>query len=171
MINNISKLAGLSAALVLFAAAGAAEEKVVNVYNWSDYVDDTVLEEFTKETGIKVIYDVYDNNDIVETKLLAGGSGYDIVVPTDSYMARQIKAGTLMPLDKTKIPNLSHIWPLINEKLQVYDPDNAYAANYMWGTTGIGYNEAKVKERLPDQPLDTWDILFKPELAAKLADC
>src|SRR3954454_19712396 len=97
----------LPLALVLgFAASAKAEDKVVNIYNWSDYIDPTVLEDFTKETGIKVVYDVYDNNDIVETKLLAGGSGYDIVVPTDSNVARQIKAGTLMKLDKSKIPNL-----------------------------------------------------------------
>src|SRR6476659_8668679 len=162
----------LPLALVLgFPMAVLAEDKLVNIYNWSDYIDPQVLEDFTKETGIKVVYDVYDNNDIVETKLLAGGSGYDIVVPTDSYMARQIKAGTLMKLDKTKIPNLSHIWPLINERLQVYVPGNEYAANYMWGTTGLGINVDKVKQRLPDGPFDSWDLLFKPEIVAKLADC
>ena len=161
-----------AAAIVLTLATGAlADDKVVNVYNWSDYIDPQVLEDFTKETGIKVVYDVYDNNDIVETKLLAGGSGYDIVVPTDSNVARQIKAGTLMPLDKAKLPNLSHMWPIITERMQTYDPGNQYAVNYMWGTTGLGYNVDKVKQRIPDAPLDSWDLLFKPENAAKLADC
>ena len=159
------------ALLVGFSAGAAAEDKVVNVYNWSDYVDEAMLEEFTKETGIKVVYDVYDNNDIVETKLLAGGSGYDIVVPTDANMARQIKAGTLMKLDKSKLPNLVHAWPLITEKLAAYDPGNQYAVDYMWGTTGLGVNVDKVKERLGDIPLNTWDLLLKPEFAAKLADC
>jgi putrescine transport system substrate-binding protein len=158
-------------ALTGFVAAAAAQDKTVNVYNWSDYIDEDVLTEFTSETGIKVVYDVYDNNDIVETKLLAGGSGYDIVVPTDSNMSRQIKAGTLMPLDKSKLPNLVHMWPFIVERLATYDPDNAHSVNYMWGTVGIGINVAKVTERLGIEDLDTWDIVFKPENAAKLADC
>jgi putrescine transport system substrate-binding protein len=154
-----------------FGSAAVAADKTVNVYNWSDYVGEGVLDDFTKETGIKVTYDVYDNNDIVETKLLAGGSGYDIVVPTDSNVARQIKAGTLMPLDKSKLPNLVHMWPLIEERMATYDPGNKFAVNYMWGTTGLGYNVDKVKARLPDGPFDSWDLLFKPELASKLADC
>jgi putrescine transport system substrate-binding protein len=160
-----------TAACIAFVAPAAAEDKIVNVYNWSDYVGEGVLDDFTKETGIKVVYDVYDNNDIVETKLLAGGSGYDIVVPTDSNVARQIQAGTLMKLDKSKIPNLSHMWPLIMQRMERYDPGNEYAVNYMWGTSGLGYNVDKVKERLPDAPLDSWDLLFKPEYASKLADC
>jgi putrescine transport system substrate-binding protein len=161
----------LAAATLVFATAASAEDKVVNVYNWSDYIDDTVLEDFTKETGIKVVYDVYDNNDIVETKLLAGNSGYDIVVPTDSNMAREIKAGTLQKLDKSKIPNLSHMWPLIMKRLEAYDPGNEYAVDYMWGTTGLGYNEEKVNERIPDAPTDSWALLFDPQYASKLADC
>ena len=161
----------LAAATLVFATAASAEDKVVNVYNWSDYIDDTVLEDFTKETGIKVVYDVYDNNDIVETKLLAGNSGYDIVVPTDSNMAREIKAGTLQKLDKSKIPNLSHMWPLIMKRLEAYDPGNEYAVDYMWGTTGLGYNEEKVNERIPDAPTNSWALLFDPQYASKLADC
>jgi putrescine transport system substrate-binding protein len=154
-----------------FATTAMAQDKTVNVYNWSDYIDEDVLAEFTAETGIEVVYDVYDSNDIVETKLLAGGSGYDIVVPTDSNMSRQIQAGTLIKLDKAKIPNVSHAWPLINERLAAYDPGNEHAVNYMWGTTGLGINVDKVKERLGDVPLNTWEILFKPENAEKLADC
>jgi putrescine transport system substrate-binding protein len=160
-----------AAACVTFVAPAVAEDKLINIYNWSDYVGEGVLDDFTKETGIKVVYDVYDNNDIVETKLLAGGSGYDIVVPTDSNVARQIQAGTLMKLDKSKIPNLSHMWPLIMQRMERYDPGNQYAVNYMWGTSGLGYNVDKVKQRLPDAPLNSWDLLFKPEYASKLADC
>jgi putrescine transport system substrate-binding protein len=163
----------LFAALALagLVTTAFAQDKTVNVYNWSDYIDEEVLAEFTAETGIEVVYDVYDSNDIVETKLLAGGSGYDIVVPTDSNMSRQIQAGTLMKLDKAKIPNVSHAWPVITERLAAYDPGNEHAVNYMWGTTGLGVNVDKVKERLGDVPLNTWDILFKPENAALLADC
>jgi len=154
-----------------FVVAAVAQDRTVNVYNWSDYIDEEVLSEFTAETGIKVVYDVYDNNEIVETKLLAGGSGYDIVVPSASNMSRLREAGTLMKLDKSKIPNIEHAWPLIEERLTAYDPGNEYAVNYMWGTTGLGVNGDQVKERLGDVPLNTWDILFKPENAEKLADC
>jgi putrescine transport system substrate-binding protein len=159
-------------AAALFAASGAfAQSKVVNIYNWSDYVDPDVLEEFTKETGIKVVYDVFDNNEIVETKLLAGRSGYDVVVPSAPNVARQIVAGTLRPVDKTKLPNLTHIWPKIAKALTVYDPGNKYAVNYMWGTTGIGYNVDKIKERMADAPVDSWDMIFNPAVVSKFADC
>jgi putrescine transport system substrate-binding protein len=160
-----------AAAVVVAGNPAWSEDRVVNVYNWSDYIDPDVLADFTKETGIEVVYDVYDNNDIVETKLLAGGSGYDIVVPTDSNVARQIKAGTLMPLDKSKLPNLSHMWSTITDRMANYDPGNEYAVVYMWGTSGLGINVDKVKAAVGDVPLDSWDLLFKPELAAKLADC
>ncbi len=152
-------------------APAAAQEKVVNVYNWSDYIDKEVLEAFTKETGIKVRYDVYDSNEVLETKLLAGKTGYDVVVPTGSFMQRQITAGVFLPLDKALLPNLQYSWPEINERLAVYDPGNKYSVNYMWGTTGIGYNAAMVKARLGDMPMNTWDIVFKPEILSKLADC
>jgi putrescine transport system substrate-binding protein len=159
-------------AFIAGATGALAQDRVVNVYNWSDYVDEEVLEQFTKETGIRVVYDVYDNNEILETKLLAGGSGYDIVVPTDSNMSRQVQAGVLMPLDKSKLPNLKHMWPFVTEKLAFYDPGNAHAVDYMWGTTGIGINVAMVEERLGGElNLDTWATLFDPANAAKLADC
>lgn len=164
----------LAATALLSAAAlpASAQEKVVNVYNWSDYIDESVLEEFTKETGIKVVYDVFDSNDLLETKLLAGGSGYDVVVPTGPFLARQIQAGVFQKLDKSKLPNLSNMWPAISERLAKYDPGNEYAVNYMWGTTGLGINVDKVKAALgPDVPLDSWDVVFKPENAAKLKDC
>ena len=113
-----------------------------------------MLAAFTKETGIKVVYDVYDNNEIVETKLLAGGSGYDVVVPSAPNVARLIQAGTLQKLDKSKIPNLVNAWPAITDRLAAYDPGNEYAVNYMWGTTGFGYNVDKIAARMPDAPVE-----------------
>ncbi|GLK86003.1 polyamine ABC transporter substrate-binding protein [Ancylobacter defluvii] len=161
--------AGFLAALAISPAS--AQEKVVNVYNWSDYIDESVLEEFTKETGIKVRYDVFDSNEVLETKLLGGKTGYDVVVPTGSFLQRQIQAGVFLPLDKAKLPNIKDQWPMIAERLAVYDPGNQYAVNYMWGTTGIGMNVDKVKQRLGDIPLNSWDIVFKPEILSKLKDC
>jgi putrescine transport system substrate-binding protein len=167
-------LTGFVAGLAIIAGtvnASAQKLRIVNVYNWSDYIDPTVLEAFTKETGIKVRYDTFDSNDTLETKLLAGKSGYDLVVPTAYFLERQIKAGVFQKLDKTKLPNLSNLWPEITQRLAVYDPGNAYAVNYMWGTTGIGYNVKKAKERLGDVKIDSWDIVFKPENLAKFKDC
>jgi putrescine transport system substrate-binding protein len=160
-------------ALISFAATQAlAEDRVVNVYNWSDYIDSTILEDFTKETGIKVVYDVFDSNEILETKLLAGSTGYDIVVPTGSFLARQITAGVFQKLDKAKLANLSNMDPVVMDRLTKYDPGNEYAINYMWGTTGIGYNMAKVKERLGENAdMTTWDSVLNPDNLAKLADC
>ncbi|WP_029617306.1 polyamine ABC transporter substrate-binding protein [Pseudorhizobium marinum] len=171
MKTRLLHLAALAAGTMIAATAATAQERVVHVYNWSDYIDESVLEEFTKETGIKVVYDVFDSNELVETKLLAGGSGYDVVVPTGPFLARQIQAGVFQKLDKSKLPNLSNMWPEITERLAKYDPGNEYAVNYMWGTTGIGYNVDKVKAALGDVPVDSFDILFKPENAEKLASC
>ncbi|WP_245513254.1 polyamine ABC transporter substrate-binding protein [Enterovirga rhinocerotis] len=148
-----------------------AQDKVVHVYNWSDYVEPRMLEAFTRETGIKVVYDTYDTNEILETKLLAGKSGYDVVVPSGPFLQRMIRAGVFQKLDRAKLPNLKQAWPEIASRLAAYDPGNQYAVNYMWGTTGIGVNVAKVKERLGDVPLDSWDLILKPENAAKLKDC
>ena len=159
------------AAVLGLAGAAAAQERVVNVYNWSDYIDPKVLESFTRETGIKITYDTYDNNEIVETKLLAGRSGYDLVVPSGPFLQRLIKAKIFRPLEKDKLPNLVNLWPEITQRLAVFDPGNQYAVNYMWGTTGLGINVKKVRERLGDMPLNTWDLLMKPELSSKLKDC
>lgn len=161
-----------AAAMITFIAQGTqAQEKVVKVYNWSDYIDPSILTDFTKETGIKVVYDVFDSNEVLETKLLAGGSGYDIVVPTASFLSRQIKAGVFQKLDKTKIQNFANAWPEVYNRVAIYDPGNQYAMNWMWGTTGVGYNEAKIKERMPDAPVNSLDMIFKPEIAAKFKDC
>src|SRR5690606_23633824 len=163
-------LAALAAAATV-AVAAQAQERVVNVYNWSDYIDDTIIEDFTKETGIKVVYDVFDSNEILETKLLAGGSGYDIVVPTSNFMVRQIAAGVYQKLDKSKLPNLSNMWDVVTERVAKYDPGNEYSINYMWGTVGLGYNQKKVQEALGIEKIDSWDVFFNPEKLSKLADC
>jgi putrescine transport system substrate-binding protein len=150
----------------------AAQGRSVNFYNWSDYMEPTVLEAFSKSTGIKIRYETFDSNDTLETKLLAGKSGYDLVVPTGYFLERQIKAGIFLKLDKAKLPNLSYVWPEIADRLATYDPGNQYAVNYMWGTTGIGYNVGKARERLgPDAKVDSWDMVFKPENLAKFKDC
>ena len=150
----------------------AQKDRVVNVYNWSDYIDAKVLEDFTKETGIKVQYDTFDANETLETKLLAGKSGYDVVVPTAYFLERQIKAGVFQKLDKSKLQNLGNVWPDIARRLAIYDPGNQYAVSYMWGTTGIGYNVNAMRERLgPNGKIDNWDIVFKPENLAKFRDC
>ncbi len=159
------------AALTLLPLAATAQDKVVNVYNWSDYVGEGVLDDFTAKTGIKVVYDVYDSNEVVETKMLAGGSGYDIVVPSATNFARMIQAGVFQKLDKSKIPNLVHMWKPIMDRLATYDPGNQYAVNYMWGTTGIGYNVDKIKERMPDAPVNSWAMIFDPDIASKFKDC
>jgi putrescine transport system substrate-binding protein len=163
-------LTSLAIGFALFTGA-VAQERTLNVYNWSDYVDPKVLEDFTKETGIKVIYDTYDNNEIVETKLLAGRSGYDTVVPSGPFLQRLIAAGVFRKLDKSKLPNLQHMWPEVMQRLQVFDPGNQHGVNYMWGTTGIGINVKKVQERLGQSSLNTWDIVMRPELVGKLRDC
>src|SRR6218665_834554 len=156
------KIVSAFAALILAGSASiaSAQERVVNVFNWSDYIDASILEDFTKETGIKVVYDVFDSNEILETKLLAGGSGYDVVVPTATFLQRQIAAGVFQKLDKSKLPNISNMWDEISTRIATYDPGNEYAVDYMWGTTGIGYNVDKVKAILGTDEKPTWDVLF-----------
>jgi len=167
----MKKIAFSLIASAFLATSALAQEKVVNVYNWSDYVDPTALEDFTKATGIKVVYDTYDNNEIVETKLLAGKSGYDIVVPSGPFLQRLIEQKVFLPIDRAKVPEIKNAWPEIEKRLQAFDPGNTFAVNYMWGTTGLGYNVAKIKQRLGNTPIDSWDIVLKPENLAKLKDC
>jgi putrescine transport system substrate-binding protein len=163
----------LALPIVLFPGFAAAQkQRVVNYYNWSDYQDPTVLDEFTKQTGIAVRFDTFDSNDTLEAKLLAGQSGYDVVVPSAYFLSRQIKAGIFRRLDKAKLPNLKYAWPEIVKQLAAYDPGNDYAVNYMWGTTGIGYNVKAVKRILgPNGAIDTWDYIFDPEKIAKFKNC
>jgi putrescine transport system substrate-binding protein len=165
-------VAAVAVAAALWTQSAGAQGQIVNVYNWSDYIDPTVIEDFTKETGIKVRYDTFDSNDTLETKLLAGKSGYDVVVPTGFFLERQIKAGVFQKLDKGKLPNLVNLWPEISQRLAAHDPGNQYAVNYMWGTTGIGYNVKKAREILgADANIDSWDIVFKPENLARFKSC
>ena len=166
-------IARLAVALLAasLATAAPAQDRVVHVYNWTDYVDPAMLERFTAETGVKVVYDTFDTNEILETKLLAGRSGYDVVVPSGPFLQRLIRASVFQKLDRSRLPNLPNAWAEIAARLAVYDPGNLHAVNYMWGTTGIGINRAKVRERLGDTPAEGWDLLLNPELSGKLKDC
>ena len=167
-----ASLALAAMAAVVLGSPAQAQQRVVNFYNWSNYMAPGVLEDFTRETGIKVVYDTFDANETLETRLLAGKSGYDVVVPTAYFLQRQIKAKVFQPLDKSKLPNLANAWAEVTKRLATYDPDNLHAANYMWGTTGIGYNVKQVAKILgPDAKIDSWDIVFKPETLAKFKDC
>ncbi|RVD43959.1 MAG: polyamine ABC transporter substrate-binding protein [Mesorhizobium sp.] len=167
----IPRLWGFSLVIaVAMTFSAAAQERVVNIYNWSDYIDPKVLDQFTAETGIKVVYDVYDDNKILETKLLAGRTGYDIVVPSAYFLQRQILAGVYQPLDRSKLANEKNLWPALMKRMELYDPGNRYAINLMWGTTGIGVNVDKVKAALGSVP-DSWSLVFDPANMAKLQGC
>ena len=187
------RILGLSITVVLLAACGgnstdsatsadgsaspktaspASEEKTVNVYNWSDYIAEDTIPNYEKQTGVKVVYDVFDSNEMVEAKLLAGSSGYDIVVPSLSFLGRQIQAGVFQPLDRSKIPNLANLDPAMMKKIAEQDPGNQYAVPYLWGTTGIGFNIDKVTAAFGNTDItNSWDLIFKPENIAKLKDC
>ena len=170
--SRIRFVAAMMAALAAGPSPARAQERTVNFYNWSNYIAPGVLEEFTRETGIKVVYDTFDANETLETRLMAGKSGYDVVVPTAYFLQRQIAAHIFQKLDKAKLPNLVNAWPEVTKRLAIYDPGNVYAVNYMWGTTGIGYNIQAVQKILGhDTRIDSWDIVFKPENLAKFKDC
>ena len=152
-------------------ANGAGGAKELNLYIWSDYLAPNTLADFEKQTGIKVHAAYFDTNETLETKLLAGSSGFDIVVPTASYFERQIKAGAFLVLDKSKLPNLQNMDPQLMGRVAQHDPDNRHGVIYLWGTNGIGYNEKMVKALMPDAPLDSWRLVFDPAVASKLAKC
>ncbi len=159
-------------AAMTVGSAVAQEEKVLHVYNWSDYIAEDTVASFEKETGIKVVYDVFDSNEVLEAKLLAGTTGFDVVVPSSDFLARQIQAGVFAPLDKSKLPNLVNMDPDIMKLLQDKDPDNAHSIPYLGGTTGIGFNPKKVAEVMgPDFKMDSWDAVLKPENISKLSKC
>jgi len=165
-----TNLLTLATALALGAGAAMAEE--VRVYNWSDYIDEDLLTKFQEETGITLIYDVFDSNELLETKMLAGGSGYDVVVPTGGFLQRQITAGAFQKLDYSKLPNAVNMWDVIKDRTAQYDPGNEYSINYMWGSTGIGVNVAKVKEALGDDaPIGSLALIFDPANMEKLQKC
>jgi putrescine transport system substrate-binding protein len=177
--NSVAMNRPLAAAVVvlglvclLATSTRAEKERIVNIYNWTDYIAPGVLEGFTRATGIRVRYDTFDANETLETKLLAGKSGYDVVVPSAYFLQRQITAGVFQKLDKSKLTNIGNVWPDVASRLAGYDPGNQYAVNYMWGTTGIGYNIGKLRHILgPNAAVDSWDFIFKPDNLAKFADC
>ena len=172
MKTKIMKFGCLLMAMSLVGSVIFAQGKILNVYNWSDYIAEETIPEFEKKTGIKVTYDVFDSNDVLFAKLLAGSTGYDLVVPSASFLAKQIKAGIFMKLDKSKLKNYGNLDADIMKLLQNYDPNNDHSLPYLWGTTGIGYNVGKVKEILGDDaPVDSWDLVFNPKYASKLAEC
>jgi putrescine transport system substrate-binding protein len=164
------KLATTTAVLAITAASAMAEE--VRVYNWSDYIDEELLTKFEEETGLELVYDVFDSNEVLETKMLAGGSGYDVVVPTGSFLQRQIMAGAFQKLDMSQLPNAKNLWDVIKDRTAQYDPGNEYSINYMWGTTGIGTTTGKDAEVLGDDaPIDSLSLIFDPANMEKLAEC
>jgi len=168
----MSKLTLALTASVLAVGVFAAQAEEVRVYNWSDYIDEGLLTKFEEETGIDLIYDVFDSNEVLETKMLAGSSGYDVVVPSGTFLQRQIAAGAFQKLDKSKLSNIGNMWDVVEQRTAQYDPDNAYSINYMWGTTGLGVNVGKVSEILgEDINRGSLDLIFNPEKMAKLADC
>ena len=149
----------------------ANDEKVLNVYSWADYIAPDTVANFEKETGIKVRYDTYDNNEVLETKLLTGHTNYDVVLPTGNFFEHQLGAGVYRKLDKSLLPNLANADPDIMRKIAVHDPGNLYGIPYMWSTAGLGYNVDKLRARLGAGTIDSWGLLFNPESAAKLQDC
>lgn len=169
MKMNKILLLGFSSALA--SSTAMAEDKELNIYNWSDYISPGAVENFEKETGIKVNYDVYDSNEVLEAKLMAGGSGYDLVMPSNSFFERQVKAGVYQEIDKSKLTNIENLDATLASQLEKHDAGNKHNVPYAWGTVGIGYNVDMIKSRLGDMEVNSWDLVFDPEVASKLADC
>jgi putrescine transport system substrate-binding protein len=173
MVTKILSQLFVAAAVFVSATAFAQEEKVLNIYNWSDYIGDDLIKKFEAETGIKVRYDNFDNNEIVHAKLVAGKTGYDIIVPSSNWAKLQIDGGLLQKLDKSKIPNLKNIDPAINAQLSKMDPGNDYLVDWLWGFTTVGINVDKVKAALGSTPMpaNVWELVFNPEYISKMKGC
>ncbi|MDB9942272.1 polyamine ABC transporter substrate-binding protein [Pseudomonadales bacterium] len=168
----MGKLTGVLVGLMLALPGLAEEDKLLNVYNWVDYIGPDTIKIFEARTGIKVTYDVFDSNDVLQGKLLAGSSGFDIVVPTSGYHARMLQAGAFQRLDHTKLPNLKHMDPVLMKQLERFDAGNQYGIPYLWGTTGLGINRQLVTEMLgEDAPVDSWALVFEPGNLEKLKAC
>lgn len=163
-------LAVLTLAMVM-AGCGGPKEQTLRIYNWSDYIDPALLDQFTKETGIKVVYDTFDSNEVLETKVLTGATGYDLVVPSNHNVPRYIEAKAIQPLDHTKLANFKNLWPDLMKRMEPFDPGSKYSVPYMWGTIGIGYNTEAIAKRLPGFTPDSWAMVFEPANLAKLKDC
>ncbi len=164
-------VAGMAVLGLAGCEAGKAKTETLKIYNWSDYIDPKLLEEFTAETGIKVVYDTFDSNEVLETKVLTGGAGYDIVTPSNHNLPRYITAKAIQPLDFARLPNRKNLWPDLMARMEPFDPGAKYNIPYMWGTMGVGYNKAEVEKRLPGVALDSWAVVFDPKNLAKLKDC
>ncbi len=161
----------ITAAATLTLASQAQADQTVHIYNWSDYIGETTLADFQKETGIKPVYDVFDSNETLEGKLLAGRTGYDVVVPSNHFLGKQIKAGAFQKLDRSQLPNWQNLDPNLLKQLERNDAGNQYAVPYLWGTNGIGYNVEKVKAVLGVDHIDSWAAIFEPENMKKLSQC
>lgn len=169
---HLTASTALTAMLVGAPVALMAQDTVLNIYNWSDYIAEDTIAKFEEEFGVTVNYDVYDSNEVLEARLFAGNTGFDVVVPTSDFLRRQVGAGIYQPLDYSKLPNASNMDPDLMASAAAYDADNAHSVIYMWGTTGIGYDVNALTERLgEDAPLDSWDLVFNPEIVSQLADC
>jgi len=169
--RGTAALAAATRGSVAAAQDKVAEDRVLNIYNWSDYIDPSLIPAFEKEYGIRVNYDVYDSNDVLETKLLAGRSGYDIVVPTAPFFQRQIGAGVYQKLDKALLPNLRNLDASLNRDVEINDPGNLYGVIYFWGTSGVGYDNGKIAAAMPDAPLDSLAMLYDPSVIRNFKDC
>jgi putrescine transport system substrate-binding protein len=170
----MKKLISIMIALPLLgtmSAAVHAQANVLHVYNWNDLIAEDTVANFEKTTGIKVVYDIVDSNETLEVKVLSGNSGYDVVVPSNTFLAHQAKAGAYQPLDRAKLPNWKNLDPVILEKATAFDPANTYSIPYVWGTTGIGYNPTKVKAALGVDKIESWDTIFNPDSMKKLSKC
>jgi putrescine transport system substrate-binding protein len=177
-IRPLGLIAAVCAGLALSACnkpgtpkAGVKPSGVLHIYNWSDYIDPKLLADFTKETGIKVVYDTFDSNETLETKVLQGQTGYDLVVPSNHNVPRYIKAGAIEELDKSKLKNINNLWPEIMAYMEPFDPGQKYTIPYMWGTIGIGYNPEMVAKALPGVKVDSWAVVFDPKNLEKLKSC
>ncbi len=172
---GFASAAALAACMLVMPGTASAqeEEKILNIYNWSDYIADDTIANFEKETGIKVRYDVFDSNEILHAKLVAGKTGYDIVVPSSYWAKIQADGGLLQKLDKSKLPNLKNMDPIVQAQLAALDPGNQFLVNWLWGYTTVGINVDKVKAALGSTPMpeNAWDLVFKPEYISKLKSC
>src|ERR1700760_2967243 len=166
-----ASLAALAASLLGACGSHSHDEQVVNIYNWSDYIGQDTVAQFERETGIKVVYDTYDADETLEAKMMAGDSGYDVVSTSTDYFSRQIKAGIYQPLDRRKLPNWSNLDPDVLAEEAVGDPGSRHAMPYLRHVNGFAYNVDLVRARMPNAPVDSLDMVFKPEIVARFADC
>ncbi|SDS42787.1 putrescine transport system substrate-binding protein [Pseudomonas asplenii] len=172
-MNRLKRFIAPALCAAVLSATAQAEDRTLRVYNWFDYITPKALDDFKAQNSqVKLVYDIFDTNEALEAKLLTGNSGYDVVVPSNVFLAKQIEAGVFQPLDRSKLPNWNHLDPKLMKLLEANDPGNKFAVPYMYGTILIGFNPAKVKATLGDNaPVDSWDLIFKEENISKLKQC